>query len=35
MEGFIISVLSSIAVLAKYAKLRDMNRRDISGGNAR
>ena len=34
MEGFIISVLSSIAVLAKYAKLRDMNRRDTKGGNA-
>jgi glycosyltransferase involved in cell wall biosynthesis len=31
VEGFLISFLSSMAVLTKYAKLRDMNRRRAGG----
>ena len=31
LEGFILSVLSSIAVLVKYTKLRDLQRKDLNG----
>jgi glycosyltransferase involved in cell wall biosynthesis len=33
MEGFVLSVLSAVAVLVKYVKLRDIERKEVRGKN--